>query len=470
MRYTRNDIEKLSEGCLSSHRGGTSLMDAILSILQQTSMNPEQVKRLVEMTNTGAFLDKFKETSGDDRFVDFDVLNPSEVISRFLGNDASPIVSSKSKGTSLTITSTPEGTTIRRQTSQDPGLDSDDSWFFDDVAPEKTASFDVVPLDIGITYIPMEKTAFVRQSIPAHEMPFNKWKIEDQIRTKMAEAEQYCDEIATDLASRFNNIYAKEAHENFEKEALATFGPTAVYPLQAIRAKLGMELFKGVPSEEEVKLASDRFISDRTSNGIPEMGYYLANLQSFQKHSEALGSFTKESAVGLGAGMATYAGTQVAQDYLKEITSPLGYMTALKYGPSTFYRVRGPDKIMEDILQRGGEAVWKGGEKMLKKIDTAKDYREYKENRMAAVKSMLKDNPDIAGMDKAHVRSAVDTVSKYAPKLSGDPAFLSGMVASMVHSGTGGSPRIDPQTISEIVKAEKRYRDMDKDSENIWTA
>ena len=462
MNYTRNDIDKLAAECIGIHKRGPNLLDAILSVLKQTSMNPEQTKRLVESTNTNMFLDKFKGTSGDNRFVDFDILDPSTVLSKFLGG-SSPGVKTTSKSLMVTITSTPQGTVIKKEISGSPehGLDTEDSMFFDDVASEKTAYYQppsMIPIDVGIAYVPMEKTA---RATPQQELPFNRWKAEEYLRTKIADAEYTCDDLATELAGRFNNMYAQEEHANFEKEALANFGPVAVYALQAVRQKLAMQPFTRVPDAQEVKTASDHYVSDRTTDGMGEVAYYLTTLQSFQKHSNALSSFVKESA-SFGDALATYAVSNLVSPAVKVFAEPMAYQYLDKYGPSAYYQAQVPKLIAADAAKTVVPRIEMLVDKGISELKERRDASDWKNQRKTTLSRMLKNNPDISGADPELVMQAVNETGRWAPYLSAkSEPFMSGMVSAMLQGSlSGGGIRVDPETINAMTKADLRARNL----------
>jgi hypothetical protein len=156
----------------------------------------------------------------------------------------------------------------------------------------------------------------------------------------------------------------------------------------------------------------------------------------------------------------------LAKDFVSPILGATGYQAAVKFGPSAFYRVKGYDRIMESAIDKGLEKAYGTVEKKIEDFKDSYNARKWRNGRMKAVKHLLK-NPDIAGADKERVMSAVNTVSRYAPKLSQDPALMSGMVSQMIHSEYNA---IDPQTISELVKAEKRFRELDSSTTvNPWS-
>ena len=443
----RSDLEKVAAKIIRLHvDGGKSPSEAAHCCCQESKLNDEQIKRVVEMANTGLFLEKFKDTSGSkDRFIDFDVIDPLKIISGMLSG-AAPSIRRSSQTITMSIT-TPKGTSVRRIVKQDPGLDTDRSYFFDDIPNEKVANYSDVPIDYDIP-LTRSKTASTKTSAPS---PFNEDKIKSRVEDIVYEAGMNCDILSTKIASMYTDIYSREKYSSFEQNALATFGAPATYVLQAVRSKLGMELLKGMPSDDQVKTASDRFISDKNMPGIAEAGVYLENLKAFVKVA-APTTLSPDAVMALGTGL-------IARDFVAPITGAYGYQLATQYGPSAFYRVKGFDRMMEQAIDKGMDTAFGAVEGISKDLKDGYNARVWKSRRMKAVKKMLKDNPDIAAADKKRVFDAVNTVGRYAPKMSQDPALLTGMVNQMIHSETGA---IDPQTVSELVKAEKEFRYLDK--------
>lgn len=439
----RNDLEKVASRIIKLHLSkGTAPTEAARCCCQEEGLNEEQIKRVVEMANTNMFLEKFKGTSGSkDRFIDFDVIDPLDVIRQVMSS--APVTSSRR---SVTVSiSTPKGTMVRRMVNRDPGLDTDRSFFFDDIPNEKVAHFEGVPLDFDVPVDTTVKTASAEPQIG----PYDEHKLEEAVRTKIAEAQIYCDELSTTIASKYRDIYNREKYASFEQDALALFGAPAAFVLQDVRSKLGMKKLSSLPKDNMVKTASDRYIADVNTPGIVEAGFYLENLKEFTKLSAAL---TPDAIGAATIGL-------ISRDFVAPITSASGYQLATKFGPSAFYRVKGYDRIMESLIDKGLDTAYGTVEGINKDLKQGYNARVWKSNRLKAVKKMLKDNPDIASADKDRVHQAVNTVARYAPKLSQDPALLTGMVNQMIHSEHSA---IDPQTISELVKAEKEFRYIDK--------
>lgn len=91
-RMTEQQLEKwsaaITEQFFTEKR---ALNDGVTDVAEQESLNPEQVKRLVEAVNTAAFLKKFDSMSGTgadaskDRMVEFETASPDAVLNRLLG-------------------------------------------------------------------------------------------------------------------------------------------------------------------------------------------------------------------------------------------------------------------------------------------------------------------------------------------------------------------------------------------------
>jgi hypothetical protein len=441
----RSDLEKVAAKIIRLHVDGQQSPDeAARCCCQEAGLNDEQIKRVIEMANTGMFLEKFKGTSGSkNRFIDFDVIDPLKIISSLLSASKGPTKRVSRQTITMSIT-TPKGTSVRRIVKNDPGLDTSRSMFFDDIPNEKVAHLSDVPLDYDVAL-----PARVKVASDTPSMPFNEKKAMDRLEDIKYEAEMNCSNLASKIASMYRDIYSREKYSSFEENALATFGSSATYVLQDVRSRLGLHKLSHMPSEKSVKTASDRYVSDKDMPGIVETGMYLENLKAFTKVSAAL---TPDAMLALGAGL-------IGRDFVAPITAAKGYQLATQIGPSAFYRVKGYDRMMEQAIDKGMDTAFGAVEGIGKDLKDGHNARKWKSRRMKAVKKMLKDNPDIASADKSRVLDAVNTVGRYAPKMSQDPALLTGMVNQMIHSETGA---IDPQTVSELVKAEKEFRYLDK--------
>ena len=80
-------LEKMSEEIVGRFlHEKIALNDGVVDAAQREQLSPEQIKRLVESVNTQTFLRKFndKDSSKDDRYVEFDTANPHSVMNKML--------------------------------------------------------------------------------------------------------------------------------------------------------------------------------------------------------------------------------------------------------------------------------------------------------------------------------------------------------------------------------------------------
>jgi hypothetical protein len=261
----RPDYEARSEEAAQAFvDSGSSLQDSIVKIARRDSMNPEQVKRLVEMSNTATFLKLFGKTAGEsDRVVDFEVADPARTVQAFYA---------EGKGAEDT-----QGTSS--------------SSYFDDVANEYAP-----PAEKVAAYEPPAENERVALRRTVRDKLHG--RIRDQataelLRTKMAEATYSAETAANELGAMFRGIYGRDKHAQFEEDALALFGPPAVVPLSDVRSKIGMPLFTRVPSEEAVKLAAERVVVDASGMDMVVVSRYLGHVASYKEAQAALESLVE---------------------------------------------------------------------------------------------------------------------------------------------------------------------------------
>ena len=486
MRYSKEKLEELSNSVIKlSHSTGDSLVSSVLEVLKDNPMNPEQIKRLVEMTNTNTFLDKFKQTAGDDRFVDFDVLDPMAVIKSFLGGSMPKGAVSKSKGLSLTITSTPEGTTVRKRTTRDPGLDTDESRFFENITSTKEKKSSLAKLAEDKKFSPKyDKNPALkgRQSelpddiqkkiITSKIQPHNKKMLEDKLLTKKESAEYECDFLAAKLASKFKGIYSKSEHTTFEKEALANFGVDALPALQAVRAKLSMPLLNGNVNMAELAKAASYYVADKKSKGMKEVGTYIDKLSSYVEANLELQSFYRytndqEKLAGLEfPNLINTFGLGDAGSGL--LSAPVGTTSYVlnKRIHNWADRIQARDETLKDIRSK---AVGYALDGLTDRMDDFFDDRkkrntraEQKQRRMHAAKQMFKSNPDLRSGGKENLAMAINMVGKVAPELSTSVPFLTAHVRQMMYNSEGGIPVLDAQSIKSMSDAERAFENLGK--------
>lgn len=507
MNYTKSKLEKLAEEVVNiSKSSGDSLIDSVLSVLKENPMNPEQVRRLVEMTNTSKFLDEFSETSGDDRFVDFDVLNPEDIIRRFLGKvPEGAKVDSKSKSLAITMEKMPGGTLVTKKETNDPGLDTEDSEFFSDIkeTKEKSAFFnklaseklkstdkyddspalkgdqDTLPDKIQKGILEEAGKELAEKNKKKKLKPHDEKRIEEKLHTKKEAASYECDHLASVISSKFRGIYSRDKHAGFEVEALANYGLDSLPALQAVRAKLGMELLKpGSVTEAQVKKASERYLSDKNSIGMKEVGNYIEKLSSYIEACVELNTFyvytgNTEKTAGMIPGLLGgigIGGTVVGAGL--GLTGLLGAPTRTqsyildKSIHDVADRIQARDRAMGSVVDRATSFVLDGLEN---KFDETKQSIidngvaiDQKNRRLVAARSLIKNNPDLRSAGSGSIMSAINMVGKVAPELSTSIPFLTAHVKQMVYNSDGGAPVIDAQSIKSMSEAERAFENLGK--------
>lgn len=497
MKYTKNKLEKLADDVISlSKSQGDSLVNAVLSVLKDNPMNPEQIRRLVEMTNTSKFLDEFSNTAGEDRFIDFDVLNPEDIIQKVLGNlGKDSIVDSKSKSLSVRIEKMPGGTLVSKKERNDPGLDTEDSQFFADIdsTKEKSAFFSkIAKQDLSFTDeydespalkgkqkdLPDEIQEKILKSKGKELAENNKKKkrsphdekiIEEKLHTKKEGSSLACDDLATAISRRFRGIYSRDKHASFEMEALANYGLDALPALQAVRVKLGKELLVGGSvTEEQVKQASERYLCDKNSLGMPEVGSYIEKMGQYIDaclELEAFYSYTEKTAAMPLVGAALPAvGLGIAGGSL--LDRPMGTTSYVlnKRIHNWADRIEARDETLKDIRKKVVDYTLSGLENKADAFfggrEDAATQAEQKARRMLAAKTMFKNNPDLRSAGKQNAMMAINMVGKVAPELSTSVPFLTAHVKQMVYNSEGGTPVIDAQSIKSMSDAERAFENL----------
>lgn len=252
----RSDYEKLAEKVVDSLGDGHTLEDGVVEMAKSKSLNPEQIRRLVEMVNTAAFLKMFGDTSGDDRMVDFDVADPRAIIKRFF----SEMPSAGKKSVTITVSGSP------------------DEEFFSDIADELR----------GTKRIPEEmpeeesegamKAAHV---VEAKMGKFKKLRIREVLLDKVASANYAAEDLARDIASGFRGIYGKDKLAAFEADAFALYKSSAAAPLKAVREVLGI---KESSFEDARKSSTNRLVtSDKTLAKVAEFIEVVGTYTSAKK-------------------------------------------------------------------------------------------------------------------------------------------------------------------------------------------
>jgi hypothetical protein len=251
----RRDYEKLADCVVRNLSEGVPMEDSILDMAGQHSFNPEQIRRLVELSNTGAFLKLFGDTKGDDRMVDFDVADPRSVIKKFMS--AAP----KGRMKSITIS-------ISR------GPDED---FFSDIKDELRGVEEEGPAP--------EKEAAAPEAPPETKLGhFERLRVVDSLNDKLSAAFYKIDDLAGEVGDSFSGIYSSGKLAGFEADVIATQGDEAIPALLAVRSKVG----SSEPSFEEAKKAANNRIVDSHNPAFSKVAACTTAIREYQAVAKAL--------------------------------------------------------------------------------------------------------------------------------------------------------------------------------------
>jgi hypothetical protein len=284
---TRREFEKMATDIVEDFMSGKSIDDSILEKARDLLMNSDQVRRLVEMANTSAFLELFKGKSGDDKMVEFKVADPNEILKKYYSS-----VPENSPAKSVMSISIKE---------LDPA--DDDSVFFDDIASDKTAcgcedskydkstydkddgmfSLDIDPDDQDLK---LDKVA----SFNTKKDPYSKFRamdIRDSLLTKLAHYDYATSDLADEVARNYKGIYSRSKHAELELNSLARFGNSAIPFLQMVRGRLGMDKIARPLSQQEFVTLADRHVVEDSSD-LKKVASAIEGIAEFMKINKAL--------------------------------------------------------------------------------------------------------------------------------------------------------------------------------------
>ena len=234
------------------------LDDSIVDIARRDSLNPEQIKRIVEMANTGAFLEMFKHTSGDDRMVEFPTANADSILKKFYAAGDSG------------------GVKKERDTSGS---------FFDDVSDENgdpddsTESAGSSPKEASWT----PRVNFVNAQKLAMRVDRAREVLKDKIAAEYYDAE----ELAVKLTRKFASVYDRPKLAAFEADGLSLYGPPAVVAFNAVRESLREPTYSRMPDALQVKVAAEFHLANSNTEEMKLLGDFLAKVSSLQKFQHA---------------------------------------------------------------------------------------------------------------------------------------------------------------------------------------
>jgi len=259
----RADYERKADEAVSAFLDqGRSLESSIVKMAHRDKLNPEQIKRIVEMANTGTFLKMFSLKDGPDKIVDFEVADPQKTVDSFYGKS------------SADKEDTPSSEDVYYCDVEDENVAKDLGSAADD-AEEKVASV-------------ASKDELRREQRRKDESTIRMWKVAEAVKDRAARKEYEASDCADALAQKFRGIYSRPKHAEFEKNALALHGPEAVYALNAVRTRLKMKEYDRLPNEDLVKEASARYVVDGKSEGMPEVESFLGCVADYRQCQKAL--------------------------------------------------------------------------------------------------------------------------------------------------------------------------------------
>ena len=237
--FSRHDIDTMAFRAADELKQGVPLHSSITKMARDNSMNPEQIKRLVESANTAAFLNQFKEKTGSDRMVEFDVADPSKVIDDALGDRPT-------SGTTPTISIT--------ISVDKPAEGLHDSVENENLPQDKISNYQ----DKVASYEELPVVKLARDESSLQLDTHKKAQLKDSILTKLADCNYRASDLADDIALSFRGIYTRDKYAGLELDALATHGNAAIPALQLVRSRLGMDKIANKLSAQQ-----DYFLSDR---------------------------------------------------------------------------------------------------------------------------------------------------------------------------------------------------------------
>lgn len=243
--FSRHDIDTMAFRAADELKQGVTLHSSITKMARDNSMNPEQIKRLVESANTTAFLNQFKEKTGNDRMVEFDVADPYKVIDEALGDRPA-------SGTTPTISIT--------ISVDKPSEGLHDSVENENLPQDKISNYQYKVA--SYEELPVVKLARDESSLQLDT--HKKAQLRDSLLTKLADCNYRAADLADDIARSFRGIYTRDKYAGLELDALATHGNAALPALQLVRSRLGMEKIANKLSAQQDYFLEDRHVVEES--------------------------------------------------------------------------------------------------------------------------------------------------------------------------------------------------------------
>lgn len=232
------DFENLADEVVANFiEKKSSLNSSILKLAQDKDLNPDQIKRLVEMANTKTFLKLFKDNPREDQNVDFDVADANGILKNFY-NEGSP---NTVKITKITITSNVPSSFDE----EFPDMMRGNNEVIEHTEDDSTES------DNDTTKEAAKKCS--KKDTQKQVMKLR--KVAEELMNRVYESEHCYQEKLDKLASDFCKIYGPD-YSTFEKEAVIRYGDEdkfAKHALNDIRRYIRWD--KPIYSYENIKVA-----------------------------------------------------------------------------------------------------------------------------------------------------------------------------------------------------------------------
>lgn len=246
--FSRHDIDNMGFRAAREFAQGATLHSSIVKIARDNSMNPEQIKRLVESANTTAFLNAFKEKTGNQRMVEFDVADPKKVIDEAIAGSDPVNPSSGSPTVSITITVDKEGAGLHDTIHNENQVTAPDSH-------DKVASYEELP----VVKLAQDTSTEIKLS------PYAMHQAKESLLTKLADCNYQASDLADSIARSYVGIYNKDKYASLELDALSTYGNSALPALQMVRSRLDMDKIASTLSPQQEYFLSDRHIVESST-------------------------------------------------------------------------------------------------------------------------------------------------------------------------------------------------------------
>jgi len=242
MSLQKQDYEDFSDQVVDGFlEAKKPLNGSILKIAKENDLNPDQIKRLVEMSNIKAFLKIFNKPESKEKNIEFDVAEPEAILKDYY----------KPTGKSISIT---------KITISGGGGGED---FHSDLPDMMRAKRHGAVPEHKIEKT-AEEVAAVRASQPKREVAeFRLRKVAEEFKNKIYELEHDYQEGLDKLASEFRKDYGPN-YQEFEKTALHVHGTGVMSVIEDIRSAARCK----TPVYDLEKAAARVFIDDDTPQHV----------------------------------------------------------------------------------------------------------------------------------------------------------------------------------------------------------